>query len=281
VYLNPYRGAMIAVCEAARNIACTGAKPLAITNCLNFGNPYDPEVYWQFTEAIRGMGDACRTLETPVTGGNVSFYNESPDGAIYPTPTIGMLGVINDIANVVSSGFKNDGDAIILLSSYEKTTEPDGLGGSEYLALQNGKPRGNAPNVDPGAESRLIDLLVNLAEKKLLKSAHDTSEGGLAVTLAESCFANSVGAKINPSAYSRKDLYLFGEMQGRVVISCSPENVEEIFSFAKASNVNAGVLGTTGGKNLIIESMIDCEINELYELYSSAISDAVEEIIEL
>jgi phosphoribosylformylglycinamidine synthase II len=281
VYLNPYRGAMIAVCEAARNIACTGAKPLAITNCLNFGNPYDPEVYWQFTEAIRGMGDACRTLETPVTGGNVSFYNESPDGAIYPTPTIGMLGVIDDIANVVSSGFKNDGDAIILFSAYEADAEAYGLGGSEYLRLANGKPAGNSPNVDPGAEARLIDLLVNLAEKKLMKSAHDTSEGGLAVTLAESCFANMVGANIKPSQYSRKDLYLFGEMQGRVVISAAPESVQEIFTQAAAANVKAEVLGITGGTKLVIEGLIDADLEELLEGYSSAIENAVEAVVEM
>jgi len=282
VYLNPYRGAMIAVCEAARNIACTGAKPLAITNCLNFGNPYDPEVYWQFTEAIRGMGDACRTLETPVTGGNVSFYNESPDGAIYPTPTIGMLGVINDISNVVSSGFKNVGGAIILLSAFISDSEFDGLGGSEYLAMRNnGDTLGHAPKVDPGAEARLIDLLVALAEKKLLKSAHDISEGGLAVTLAESCFANMIGANIKPSEYTRKDLYLFGEMQGRVVISAAPDSVQEIFSSSEAANVKAEVLGTTGGSRLIFEGLIDADLEELYEVYSSAIPNAVEALIGL
>jgi phosphoribosylformylglycinamidine synthase len=288
---------MIAVCEAARNIACTGAKPLAITNCLNFGNPYDPEVYWQFTEAIRGMGDACRTLETPVTGGNVSFYNESPNGAIYPTPTIGMLGVIDDISNVVSAGFKNDGDAIILFSAYE-TPSPfpspnnifekmgegkgeGGLGGSEYLRLTNGKPAGNSPNVDPGAEARLIDLLVNLAGRKLMKSAHDISEGGLAVTLAESSFPNMVGANIKPSAYSRKDIYLFGEMQGRVVVSAAAESVQEIFSLAQASNVKAEVLGITGGRKLVIEGLIDADLEELLEVYSSAIPNAVEAVVEM
>jgi phosphoribosylformylglycinamidine synthase len=279
VYLNPYRGAIIAVCEAARNIACTGAMPLAITNCLNFGNPYDPEVYFQFTEAIRGMGDACRTLETPVTGGNVSFYNESPDGAIYPTPTIGMLGVIQDIDNVVSSGFKNDGDAIILLTGFTSDSEFDGLGGSEYLALcNNGKAVGHAPKVDPGAESRLIGLLVSLAEKKLLKSAHDISEGGLAVTLAESCFANMMGAKINPSQHSRKDHYLFGEAQGRVVISAAPESVQEIFSHATDANVKAEVLGEVGGTRLIIGDLIDSDVEKLFAEYSSAIPNAVEEV---
>ncbi len=282
VYLNPYRGAMIAVCEAARNVACTGAKPIAITNCLNFGNPYDPEVYYQFTEAIRGMGDACRTLETPVTGGNVSFYNESPDGAIYPTPTIGMLGVIDDIANVVSSGFKNDGDAILLLSAYEPDAEFEGLGGSEYLSIRNdGKAVGNAPNIDPGGEARLIDLLVSLAEKRIIKSAHDISEGGLAVTLAESSFANMIGAKINPSQYSRKDHYLFGEMQGRVVISVSAEMVEEISMMIQSANIKVEVLGMTGGRQIIIEGLIDADLEELHEAYSTAIPNAVEAVVEL
>jgi phosphoribosylformylglycinamidine synthase II len=281
-YLNPYRGAMIAVCEAARNIACTGAKPLAITNCLNFGNPYDPEVYYQFTEAIRGMGDACRTLDTPVTGGNVSFYNESPTGAIYPTPTIGMLGVIDDISNVVSAGFKNEGDAIILLSAFTSDTEYDGLGGSEYLTIRNhGNAAGHAPKVDPGAEARLIELLVALSGKKLLKSAHDISEGGLAVTLAESCFANMVGANIIPSHYSRKDHYLFGEAQGRVVISASPESVQEICSLAESANVRPEVLGTTGGDKLLIGNLITADLEELYQIYSEAIPNAVEQVLEV
>ncbi|MDP4220298.1 MAG: phosphoribosylformylglycinamidine synthase subunit PurL [Bacteroidota bacterium] len=282
VYLNPYRGAMIAVCEAARNIACTGAQPIAITNCLNFGNPYDPEVYYQFTEAIRGMGDACRTLETPVTGGNVSFYNESPSGAIYPTPTIGMLGVIDDIANVVSSGFKNDGDAILLLSAYEPDAEFEGLGGSEYLAIRTGgKAVGNAPNIDPGGEARLIDLLVTLAGKRMLKSAHDISEGGLAVTITESCFSNMIGARIMPPSSKRNDHSLFGEMQGRVVISVAPESVEEISMIVRSANVKLEVLGTTGGRSIIVDGLIDCDLDELYSLYTEAIPSAVEAVVEL
>lgn len=282
VYLNPYRGSMIAVCEAARNVACTGAKPLAITNCLNFGNPYDPEVYYQFTESIRGMGDACRTLETPVTGGNVSFYNESPDGAIYPTPTIGMFGVIDDIANVVSAGFKSAGDAVLLLSAYEPDGEADGLGGSEYLSIRNnGKALGNAPNVDPGAEGRLIDLLVLLAEKKMIRSAHDISEGGLAITLAESCFANMIGVNIRPSQYARADRYLFGEMQGRVVISVAADAVAEVSSVIQSANINVEVLGVTGGTKIAIEGLINSDLAELFEAYSTALPNAVEAVLEM
>ncbi|MEI8134755.1 MAG: phosphoribosylformylglycinamidine synthase subunit PurL [bacterium] len=280
VYLNPYRGAIIAVCEAARNIACTGAKPLAITNCLNFGNPYDPEVYFQFSEAIRGMGDACRTLDTPVTGGNVSFYNESPDGAIYPTPTIGMLGLIQDIDNVITSGFKSEGDAIILLSVNSPSTDFDGLGGSEYVAMRNdGKALGHAPKVDPGAESRLISVILDLASKKLLQSAHDSSEGGLAVTIAESCFPYRIGAHLTKPTFERNDHYLFGEAQGRVVVSCKPEVVQEVFDLARQGNVNAEALGVVGGDRLVIDSLIDTEIYKLSEAYENALPDLVETVL--
>jgi len=282
VYLNPYRGAMIAVCEAARNVACTGARPLGVTNCLNFGNPYDPEVYYQFTEAIRGMGDACRTLETPVTGGNVSFYNESPDGAIYPTPTIGMLGVIDDVANVVTAGFKNNGDAILLLSAYQPDTEFEGLGGSEYLALRNdGKALGNAPNIDPGGEARLIELLISLSQKKLIHSAHDISEGGLAVCITESSFANMIGASIKAPSSKRNDHSLFGEMQGRVILSASPEVVKEISELAAEQNVKVEALGTTGGNKFIVEGLIDSNLADLYESYTTAIPNAVEAVVEI
>jgi phosphoribosylformylglycinamidine synthase II len=220
VYLDPYQGAVIAVAESARNIACTGATPIAITNCLNFGNPYDPEVYYQFKEAIRGMGDACRALGTPVTGGNVSFYNESPDGAIYPTPTIGMIGLIEDITKVVSSDFKDEGDAIILLSSREVRDSNDGIGGSEYLYLRTGKVSGIAPSCDIEKEAALISTLVELADKSLIHSAHDVSEGGIAVAVAECCFGQSterpMGAIVSDprSGQSRIDAALFSERQG-------------------------------------------------------------------
>jgi len=172
VYLNPYVGGALAVYEAARNVACTGARPVAVTNCLNFGNPYDPEVFFQFTEAVRGMGDACRALETPVTGGNVSFYNQSPGGAIFPTPTIGMLGIIEDIENVVTSDFKHDGDVILLVIPNSKS---HGLGGSEYLFQRTGKIVGDAP--DDSADQlkseqvEIVNFLVEAANRRLLKSA--------------------------------------------------------------------------------------------------------------
>ncbi len=278
VYLNPYRGAMIAVAESARNVACVGAKPLAITNCLNFGNPYDMEVYYQFVEALRGMGDACLALETPVTGGNVSFYNESPKSAVFPTPTIGMLGLIEDIQNVVSAGFKTAGDAIILLTAYTSDNALDGLGGSEYLALLNdGKALGDAPHCDLEGEKNLIATLLDLAERNVLVSAHDTSEGGLAVAIAESCFINGIGAQITPPAHTRNDQLLFGEMQGRAILSVKKENVDAVKQIAAKNNVKAEEIGVTGGTGFVIEGLIDASIADLREGYSRTLSDAMAE----
>lgn len=206
VYLNPYKGAAIAVCESARNVVCTGAELLAITNCLNFGNPYKPEVFYQFKEAVRGMGDACRVLDTPVTGGNVSFYNESPDYAVYPTPVIGMMGLIEDIGFITTSYFKNESDIVALIG---KVPSPyDGIGGSEYLKMFHGKVLGDAPDIDINYEKELQQTLLLLIRKKLINSAHDISDGGLAVALAECCVMNrkrSIGCKINIPFPNRPD----------------------------------------------------------------------------
>ncbi|MEK9135687.1 MAG: AIR synthase related protein, partial [Bacteroidota bacterium] len=184
VYLNPYRGGMIAVAEAARNVVCTGAEPLAITNCLNFGNPYKPEVYWQFREAVRGMGDACRALGTPVTGGNVSFYNESPVTSVYPTPVVGMLGLITDLAHVTTANFKDNGDVIVLLGRLGGH-----VGGSEYLSMHHGIVGGDAPSLDIAYEISVQQACLRAIRTGIIKSAHDCSEGGLAVAITESCIA--------------------------------------------------------------------------------------------
>ena len=194
-YLNPFIGAEIAVAESARNVVCSGATPIAITNCLNFGNPYDPEVFYQFQEAVRGIGEACKALDTPVTGGNVSFYNQSPKEAIHPTPVIGMLGVLDDVNNVMSANFKHTGDIVIVLG---KTAGH--LGGSEYLSLIHGKLAGDAPPIDLQAEKSLQAACLELIRARLIESCHDLSEGGLAVALAESCIftedpANMLGAR--------------------------------------------------------------------------------------
>jgi phosphoribosylformylglycinamidine synthase len=273
VYLNPYRGAMIAVCEAARNVACTGAKPLAVTNCLNFGNPYKPEVFWQFKEAVRGMGDACRILNTPVTGGNVSFYNESPDYAVYPTPTIGMVGLVEDVNNITTSYFKNEGDVIAVIG--KQSSVNDGLGGSEYLKLIHGKVCGDAPEVDPNYEKKLIDLLTEFSLKNLINSAHDISEGGLAVALAECCIMNRnnvLGCSVNFDFNYRTDLELFNESQSRVIISFNKSNAEIIISLCKKSGVSFTLAGITGGDSCKINNAIDIKLNVIFDAYYSTIA---------
>jgi phosphoribosylformylglycinamidine synthase subunit PurL len=229
VYLDPRTGGRIAVAEAARNVACTGARPMAITNCLNFGNPRRPEVFFQFREAVGGMADACWALGTPVTGGNVSLYNESPNGAVYPTPVIGMVGLVDDVDHVTRATFQQAGDAIVLLG--EPTSE---LGGSEYLARIHGVTAGAPPGCDLAAERRLIDALLESIQADLVSSAHDCSDGGLAVALAECAMANTENtrsATVDLTSWSgipRRAL-LFGEGQGRVVISTrSPAEVDRI-----------------------------------------------------
>ena len=229
-YLDPLNGGRIAVAEAARNVACTGARPRAITNCLNFGNPKKPAVYYQLTQAIKGMGEACTALETPVTGGNVSLYNESPSGAVYPTPVVGMVGVIESIENVTRSAFPTVGHSILLVG---ETGEE--LGGTEYLATIHGIVAGQPPKCDLDHERRAIDALLEAIESGSVSSAHDCSDGGFAVALAECCIANlrsQTGAKVDvteTSGVSSRAMF-FGESQGRYVISSpAPETVEAIF----------------------------------------------------
>ncbi len=282
VYLDPYRGAAIAVAEAARNIACTGATPIGVTNCLNFGNPYDPEVYYQFTEAVRGMGDACKVFETPVTGGNVSFYNESPGGAIYPTPTIGMIGLIEDITKVIPSDFQREGDAILLISAADGVGPLDGLGGSEYLYNRIGQVVGIPPSCDLEKQASLVRALQELAERQLLHSAHDISEGGFAVALAECCFGQSteqpIGATVEvPTDPTRLDTMLFGERQGMVVLSADPKAVKAVIAVAQRHGLAAEVIGETGGERLRIGTVIDESVEELYGIYSTALPAALGE----
>jgi phosphoribosylformylglycinamidine synthase subunit PurL len=274
VYLNPRRGAMIAVAESARNVVCTGATPLAITNCLNFGNPYKPEVYWQFKEAVGGIGEACRAFDTPVTGGNVSFYNESPKAAVYPTPVIGMIGLIENLQMVTTSQFKQAGDAVILLGETRGH-----LGGSEYLSTVHGIVAGEAPELDLQHEIAVQKCLLEAIKAGLIQSAHDCSEGGLAVALAESCIGKGVdfvGADLElPGGQVRGDGMLFGEDQSRIVVSARPENVKRILDLADSRNIKATVLGTTGGQKLRIKGLIDLSLNELATPYFSAISRLV------
>ncbi|MFW6200989.1 MAG: phosphoribosylformylglycinamidine synthase subunit PurL, partial [Gemmatimonadota bacterium] len=244
VYLNPRRGAMIAVAEAARNVVCAGARPRAVTNCLNFGNPLKPEVYHQFGEAVRGMAEACRVLGTPVVSGNVSFYNESPDGAIHPTPTIGMVGVLDDVSKHVSAAFREPGDAIVLLG--RNTAE---LGGSEYLSVIHERVAGDAPAVDLEAEKALHEAMLELADRELVRSAHDCAEGGLAVCIAESAVADPaspLGVEVLLEDALPWPAALFGEAQGRIVVSCAESDVEAVIETVRGHGVPAARIGTVG-----------------------------------
>jgi len=246
VWLDPYEGGKAVVAEAARNVAATGARPLGITDCLNFGNPEKPEVFYQFREACRGISDACRALDTPVTGGNVSFYNESPAGAVLPTPVIGMVGVLDDVTARVGAAFRSRGDAIVCLG------RPTGsLGASQYLSLLTGEVFGAPPRVDLAAARALVDCLVACAAERLLASAHDVSEGGLAVALAE-CSALSpdlLGADVDLTGLAGgldAPAALFGEDQGVVVASCRPEHVSRIQDVARRFGVPCATVGTVG-----------------------------------
>jgi phosphoribosylformylglycinamidine synthase subunit PurL len=267
VYLNPYVGGMIAVAEAARNVACSGAQPVAITNCLNFGNPYNPEVFWQFREAIRGMGDACRRLDTPVTGGNVSFHNESQERAVFPTPTIGMLGIIDDAEHITPSGFTTEGDEVALLGF-----ERHELGGSELLALRSGQVMGDAPTIDIDEEARLQRALLEAIRAGGISSAHDTSEGGLAIALAE-CAIRSEGGSLGVEAEYRRDdeiAALFGESQSRVVISYDRSRAEEVRAIAERNGVPLLRLGTVVRDRFHLNG-ISASVAELAERYDTAI----------
>lgn len=270
-YLDPYEGAKAAVAEAARNVACSGAKPLAITNCLNFGNPYKPEVYYGFEEAIRGISDACIAFDTPVTGGNVSFYNENPEGAIYPTPVIGMLGILEDHRHALTQYFKQAGDFVLLLGKAE-----GGLGGSEYLKQVHNLVAGKPPTIDLKAEKALQDLLPELARRSLINSAHDVSDGGLLVALAECCFNPDgfwgfVSDELTCKAGGNTELY-FGEAGARVIVSAPEYKVSGIMELAKEHGVNLMVLGDVNRKPVFkIEEHIYRHVADLYDIYTDSI----------
>jgi phosphoribosylformylglycinamidine synthase subunit PurL len=270
VYLNPKEGAKIAVAESARNIVCSGGQPLAITNCLNFGNPYKPEIYWQFKEAIEGMGEACRFFDTPVTGGNVSFYNESPDVAVFPTPTIGMVGLIDDLKNITTSYFKDEDDLIYILGE-----DFEELGGSEYLKVVHKKVTGESPKLDLHREKKLHNSVLSLIKRGLVKSAHDVSEGGIACALAECCIINQekqVGAKVNIPIKTREDFSLFSESQSRIILSVIPDNKSEFEKLLKINDQIYYLIGKTGGKHLDINNKISISLSELSGVYFNTIS---------
>jgi len=287
VYLNPYKGGVSAVCEAARNVACTGAKPLAITNCLNFGNPYNAEVYYQFKEAMRGIGDACRILETPVTGGNVSFYNQSRDFAVYPTPVIGMLGLIKDSDKVMTSYFRNENDSVLVLGAFAsglikeknkiKLFNP---GSSEYMNAVHGLVEGDAPDIDPEFEKKLQECLLELIEKKLINSAHDISDGGIAVALAECCVMNrekEIGCEVNFDYLARKDFQLFSEIQSSVIISSDISKLDDIRGVADKFNVDVSKIGETKSDRMKINFDIDLPLRQISGCYFNSIKEIMED----
>jgi phosphoribosylformylglycinamidine synthase len=278
-YLDPYRGAMLAVAEAARNVACAGAKPLGATNCLNFGNPERPAIMWQFARAVEGIGAACRTLGVPITGGNVSLYNETDGNAIYPTPTIGVVGLLEHADRVVSRQFKESGDLILLLGA----PGAGELGGSEYLKTVHGLVRGAPPALDLLAERALQSLLVTLAAERLIRSAHDCSDGGIAVAVAECCFdTGGTGAELSLDAVTvardpaiNAAAALFGESASRAIVSIAPDVVTELLERAAAAGVPARVIGETGGNRLRISvggaAAIDASLDATERVWSTAI----------
>lgn len=265
VYLDPHAGAMLAVAEAARNCVCAGAEPVAITNCLNFGNPYDPEVYWQFREAVLGIGRMCRLLDTPVTGGNVSFYNESQEHAIYPTPTIGMLGIIESLEHITPSGFQGEGDRVYLLG-----WQQDRLDGSELVLMLAGEPLGTAPPFDPENEVRLQRCLLNAIRSGLVHSAHDTAEGGLAVALAEAALCEGIGGQFHlPFAPTLGNL--FGEAPSRVIVSVAPTNADAFEAVCRTHAVPFSAIGTTGGDSLVIAQAGQWPLSSLQYAWEQAL----------
>ncbi len=268
-YLNPRLGGQIAVAESARNVACSGARPVAITNCLNFGNPYKPEMYYMFAECLKGMGEACRALDTPVTGGNVSFYNEDPERAVYPTPTIGMLGIIDDLKHITTNNFKSDGDLIFLAG-----TNKNELGGSEYIKVVHNLITGNTPELDMIFEKQLQAFILEAIRNGLLRSAHDISEGGLAVAIAESCIADRekmIGATITVKSDIRKDALYFGESQSRVILSIAPERKGSLIQLAASMNVPLVEIGSAGGNKVKINEDINVELSVLENAFYETI----------
>ncbi len=269
--LDPYLGTQHAVAEAARNVAVTGARPLAVTNCLNFGNPERPESMWEFVEAVRGLGDACRALGTPVVSGNVSFYNEtSGEGSIPPTPTIGMLGLLEHAERRVAAGFAGAGDAVFVLG---ETLEE--LGGSEYLAVIHDREGGEVPRLDLEAEARLHALLADAASDGLLRSAHDAAEGGLAIALAECALFSGHGLEVRLEGDLRPDALLFGESASRAVVSVEPAHSERFEALARRHRVPCARVGTTGGSGIQIEPGIDLALEEARESWSRTLPEAL------
>ena len=291
VYLDPYEGSKAAVAESARNLACSGAVPLGVTDNLNFGNPHKPELFWQLKESVRGLAEACKAFNAPVTGGNCSLYNQSPAGPIDPTPTVAMVGVIEKREHITTQWFKDEGDVVILLGSPGDLDDPlQGLGGSAYLQVIHGKKTGTPPRCDLERERELHLALRSLIHSGVVKSAHDCSDGGLAVALAECCISQQVardtprliGADIDLSsalvAPARLDALLFGESHGRIVISTTAINAGKVLAQAKILGIPAARIGTVGGPALQIkagESTLSGDLRDLHDRWWNSIANAM------
>ncbi len=266
---DPYKGAMIAVAEAARNIVCSGGEPIGVTNCLNFGNPYIPEVYYHFVKAVQGMGDdTCRKFNTPVTGGNVSFYNQNPEGPVYPTPTIGMVGLLDNVNDKMTLDFKNEGDIIVLIG-----TQKNDIACSEYLHKLKGIELSPAPYFDIDEEFAVQKFLSSVIKEKVIASAHDISEGGLIVALFESGFNRNLGFDITADAGDdiRIDAFWLGEAQSRVVVSCAKNKLQELKHKAASAGADIEVLGTVTSSAVKINAENFGDISTWKNLYDTAI----------
>ena len=260
---------MIAVAEAARNIVCSGGQPLGVTNCLNFGNPFDPEVYYQFVNAIKGMGEACIKFDTPVTGGNVSFYNQGPDGAVYPTPTIGMVGVLDSVNEKMTMDFKQEDDEIYLVG-----IQRNDINSSEYLHKIHGVEFSPCPHFDLSEEFEVQHEVKKMIHKKLINSAHDVSEGGLFITLIESCFNRNLGFEVEAHADDiRTDAYWFGEAQSRVVVSVSKENRNDFNMLLEKMEMTVTYLGKVSAGTIKVNGEDWGHVNDWKEKYENAIAN--------
>ena len=270
VFADPYQGGMIAVAEAARNIVCSGGEPIGVTNCLNFGNPYDPEVYYQFVKAVTGMGDACRKFNTPVTGGNVSFYNQNPEGPVYPTPTIGMVGVIDDLDNRMTMDYKTPGDFIVLIGE-----QRNDIASSEYLHKIRGVEYSPAPAFNLFEEYQVQQFVASAIRNKQILSAHDISEGGLIVTLIEKGFNRNLGFAVEASVSSRNDAFWLGEAQSRVVVTCSAEQLAELQGDAMEKGIGCTVIGKVTDGAIAVNGADWGNIAAWKNLYDTAIENII------
>jgi phosphoribosylformylglycinamidine synthase II len=270
-YLDPYVGGALAVAEAARNLACVGARPIGLTDCLNFGSPETPAVMWQFARVIQGMRDACIALKVPIVSGNVSFYNETDGIPIYPTPTIGMVGLLPKVERVITPWFKAAGDVVVLLG---RTREE--LGGSEYLKVVHNLVKGTPPWIDLKLEQAIQNCCIDAIERGILRSAHDISDGGLAVALAECCIGGAdkpLGVRIEMREMIRGDALLFSESQSRIVVSLQEKDLVQLQEIASGQGVALQVIGAVGGSRLSIQPILQLPVDELRSIWSSALGD--------